>query len=318
MHNLHAGAVDLNLLLALDALLMERNVTKAAARVGLTQSAMSHKLRRLREVFDDDLLVGGRRGMVPTERAEALAGPVRRGLLELHAAIRSTEPFDPSTAERRFTIISSDYADFVILTRVLHYLEQHAPGVSLRMMPYTNAMQTLLEDGTADLVMGIAIDGAGLKQRAVIDENYAVVLREEHPLLDHDDSITLDQYLGLGHILVSGNDEPGAVDRMLASHGLERRIMLRTPYFVGVPFMVARSDLVATLPRALAQEAATFASIRLLPPPIELASFRITMTWHERSHRDPAHAWLRDLARNLTVEALVDHKAQASTSSPPP
>lgn len=317
MHNLHAGAVDLNLLLALDALLMERNVTKAAARVGLTQSAMSHKLRRLREVFADDLLVGGRRGMVPTERAEALAGPVRRGLLELHAAIRSTEPFDPATTERRFTIISSDYADFVILTRVLHYLEQHAPGVSLRMLPYTNSMQTLLEDGTADLVMGQAIDGTALKQRAVIDERFVVVLRDGHPALDHGDSITLDQYTGLGHILVSGNDEPGIVDRVLATHGRERHIALRTPYFVGVPFMVARSDLVATLPRALAQEAATFTSLRLLPPPLELPSFRITMTWHERSHRDPAHAWLRDLSRNLTAEALLERQAQASTSSPP-
>lgn len=316
MQNLHAGSVDLNLLLALDALLMERNVTRAAARVGLTQSAMSHKLRKLREVFDDDLLVGGRHGMVPTERAEALAGPVRRGLLELHAAVRSTEPFDPATAERRFTIISSDYADFVILTRVLSYLEQRAPGVSIRMLPYTDSISTQLEDGTADLVMGIAIEGSGLKQRSVFDETFVVIVREGHPVLADGDAITMDQYLHYGHVLVSGDDGPGLVDRVLAERGLERRITLRTPYFVGVPFIVARSDLVATLPRALAQEASTFAPLRLLAPPLPLPSFRITMTWHERSHRDPAHGWLRDLSRRLTVEALVERRTEEPAPKP--
>lgn len=309
MQNLHAGTVDLNLLLALDALLMERNVTRAAARIGLTQSAMSHKLRRLREVFDDDLLVGGRHGMVPTERAEALAGPIRRGLLELHAAIRSTEPFDPATTQRRFTIISSDYADFVILTRVLAYLEHHAPGVSIRMLPPDDSARARLEDGTADLVMGLAIEGSGLKQRAVFDESFVVIAREGHPLLADGDSLTMERYLRHGHVLVSGDDEPGIVERVLAERGLERHIMLRTPYFAGVPFIVARSDLLATVPWALAQEASTFAPLRLLAPPLPLPSFRITMTWHERSHRDPAHGWLRDLSRNLTVEALVERGA---------
>lgn len=308
MQDLHAGTLDLNLLLALDALLLERNVTRAAARVGLTQSAMSHKLRRLRELFEDDLLVGGRQGMVPTERALALAGPVRRGLLELQAAVRITAPFEPSTAQRDFTVISSDYADFVILPRVLEHLGQHAPGIGLRMRPPSNTVRHALEDGSADLSMGTPVEGSGLKQRIVFREHFVVIAREGHPAIEGG-VLSLPRYAAQGHVLVSANDSPGLVDHALAEQGLERRILLRTPYFVAVPFMVARSDLLATVPRALAEEAARFVPLRLLPPPLPLPSFAITMTWHERVHRDPAHEWLRELARRLTVEALAERGA---------
>lgn len=308
MQDLHAGALDLNLLLALDALLHERNVTRAAGRVGLTQSAMSHKLRRLRELFEDDLLVGGRQGMVPTERALALAGPVRRGLLELHAAIRSTTPFDPATAERDFTIVSSDYADFVILPRVLEHLSRHAPGIGLRMRPSATPKPEALEDGSADIVMGMAVEGSGLKQRVVFDETLVVIIRDGHPALADDGTLSLERYAALGHVQVTDDDGPGIVDRALAQHGLRRRVVLRTPYFAAVPFMVARSELVATVPRALAEEAAGLVPLRLLPPPLPVPSFRIMMTWHERSQRDPAHEWLRELARSLTVEALAERR----------
>lgn len=318
MQELHEGALDLNLLLALDALLLERNVTRAAARVGLTQSAMSHKLRRLRELFGDDLLVGGRQGMVPTERALALAGPVRRGLLELCSALRSTAPFDPATARRDFTILSSDYADFVILPRVLEHLSRHAPGIGIRMRPPVGAIQQALEDGSADLLMGMSIEGSGLKQRAVFEETFVVIVRQGHPALADDGaSIPLERYVELGHVLVSASDEPGLVDERLRARGLSRRVVLRTPYFVGVPFIVARSELVATVPRALAEEAATLVPLRILPTPLPMPSFRIMMTWHERSHRDPAHEWLRELSRRLTVEALAERRGHEPLSADP-
>jgi DNA-binding transcriptional LysR family regulator len=223
MQELHDGALDLNLLMALDALLLERNVTRAAARVGLTQSAMSHKLRRLRELFDDDLLVGGRQGMVPTERALALAGPVRRGLLELHSAIRITAPFDSATARRDFTIVSSDYADCVILPRVLEHLSRHAPGIGLRMRPPMGALQQALEDGSADIVMGRPVEGSGLKQRLVFEETFVVIVRAGHPALADDGaSLPIERYVELGHVMVSANDEPGIVDLELAKRGLSR------------------------------------------------------------------------------------------------
>jgi DNA-binding transcriptional LysR family regulator len=313
MQELHDGTLDLNLLLALDALLLERNVTRAATRVGLTQSAMSHKLRRLRELFEDDLLVGGRQGMVPTERALALAGPVRRGLLELRSAIRSTTPFDPATAERDFTIISSDFADFVILPRVLEYLSSHAPHIGLRMRPPTGEIQQALEDGSADLVMGRPVEGSGLKQRVVFEETLVTIIRPDHPALADDGaSLPLERYLELGHVMMSSDDAPGVVDHVLAARGLSRRIVLRTPYFVGLPFMVARSQLVAVVPRSLAEEAASVVPLRILPPPLPLPSTRIVMTWHERAHRDPAHEWLRELARRLTVQAVAERQGSAA------
>jgi DNA-binding transcriptional LysR family regulator len=309
MQELHDGALDLNLLMALDALLLERNVTRAAARVGLTQSAMSHKLRRLRELFDDDLLVGGRQGMVPTERALALAGPVRRGLLELHSAIRITAPFDSATARRDFTIVSSDYADCVILPRVLEHLSRHAPGIGLRMRPPMGALQQALEDGSADIVMGRPVEGSGLKQRLVFEETFVTIVRAGHPALTDDGtSLPLERYVELGHVMVSANDEPGIVDIELAERGLSRHVVLRTPYFASVPLMVARSELTATIPRALAEEAATLVPLRILPPPVPLPSFRIMMTWHERAQRDPAHEWLRELSRRLTVEAVAQRR----------
>jgi len=317
MQELHDAALDLNLLLALDALLLERNVTRAATRVGLTQSAMSHKLRRLRELFGDDLLVGGRQGMVPTERALALAGPVRRGLLELRSAIRSTAPFDPATAQRDFTIISSDYADFVILPRVLEHLSQHAPGIGLRMRPPTLAIQPALEDGSADLVMGQAIEGSGLKQRVVFEETLVTIVRPDHPALtDGGTCLPLERYLELGHVMMSADDGPSVIDHILAARGRSRRIVLRTPYFVGLPFMVARSELVAVIPRSLAEEAASVVPLRIVPPPLPLPSTRIMMTWHERAHRDPAHEWLRELARRITAETVASRQGHENPVAP--
>lgn len=307
MYDLHANKIDLNLLTALDALLSERNVTKAATRVGLSQSAMSHKLRRLRDLFEDELLVGGRAGMVPTERALALAEPVRRGLLELQSALLSVEDFDPATARRRFTIGSTDYADFVILPRVLDHLARHAPGITLRIEPLGDRMVESLEDGTIDLVMGIALQGSALRQRPVYDEGFMTIAREGHPALDGDGELDLPRYLELGHVMMSKDDSPGLVDEALARVGHQRRVVLSTPYFVPIPFIVAGSDLVATIPRALAVTAATRAPLRLLVPPVPLPTFRIMATWHERSHRDPAHQWLRDLSRRLTIESLAQH-----------
>ncbi|MEM7151268.1 MAG: LysR family transcriptional regulator [Myxococcota bacterium] len=307
MQDIHGGAIDLNLMVALDALLEDRNVTRAAARVGLTQSAMSHRLRRLRELFDDELLVGGRQGMVPTPRAMALVAPVRRGLLELHAAVRNTTPFDPSTAERRFTIVTSDFADLVILPRVMEYVGRVAPGISMRIQPPSGgSIVQALEHGVADLVMGTGgLEGASLRMRSVCDESFVVILRVGHPILEGRDHITVEEYASLGHVVVAHTDQPGVVDERLAERGLARRTVLRTPYFNGVPFMVARSDLVATIPRAIAEVASNFADLRIVEPPVELPTFRIMATWHERVHRDPAHRWLRELARDMTVQALA-------------
>lgn len=305
MQDIHGGAIDLNLMVALDALLEDRNVTRAAARVGLTQSAMSHRLRRLRELFEDELLVGGRQGMVPTPRAMALVAPVRRGLLELHAAVLNTTPFDPATAQRTFTIVTSDFADLVILPRVMEHVGRFAPGISMRVQPPSvGGIVQALEHGAADLVMGSPLEGASLRTRAVCDETFVVILRKGHPILEGGDRISVEQYAALGHVLVAHDDRPGVVDFELAKHGLKRRTVLRTPYFNGVPFMVARSDLVATMPQAIAEEASKYAELCIVEPPVRLPTFRIMATWHERVHRDPAHRWLRELARDMTVQAL--------------
>lgn len=286
--------LDMNLLTALEALLAEANVTRAAQKVGITQSAMSHKLRRLRELFDDPLLVGGRGGMKPTPRAVSLLGPLRRNLRELRALVHAARPFEPATAVREFTVVSTDFAEFEILPRVLEDITVEAPQVSITMREPWPGMVQALEDGSVDVVMGPPVEGpAGLVRRKVADDEFVCVVRRDHPGVAQ--ALDLDAFLCLPHLLVSPRTTgPGFVDEALAAHGLRRRVALRIPHFLGAPFVIARSDLVATLSRVLAEEACLILPLRMFPVPIDIPPIRIFMTWHERFSRDPGHAWLRE------------------------
>ncbi len=308
--------LDLNLLLAFDALMDTCNVTRAAERLGITQSAMSHKLRRLRDTFDDPLLVGGRQGMYPTPRAERLAEPVRRALRELRVALRAAEPFDAATARRTFVVASSDYAEFEILPRVLERLSADAPGVDVHMVVTWADLPARLESGAVDLSVGPELPPvAGLKCTTVGREDFVCLVRADHPGVG--ETLDLDTYLRLPHLLVSpGGEIGGVVDEALAAMGQQRRITMRTPHFLGGPFIAARSDLVMTAPAALARRAAELLPLRLFVPPLSLPTTRVVMTWHERFDNDSAHAFLRDLAAVATRAVVVDDGGASSGLQP--
>lgn len=303
MQDDHTQGLDLNLLVALETLVEERNVTKAAARLGLTQSAMSHKLRRLREELGDPLLVQGRQGMVATPTAERLLAPVRKGLREIRAALRTVEPFDAATSRRCFTVITTDYAEFAILPKVLAYSSAHAPFVSATMREIWPGMFDALEDGSADLIVGPQVPPTtGLVQRRIAEDGFMCAVRKDHPKVG--DTLDLALFLELHHVLIApGPRGPmGIVDEALAEMGLERHVAMRVPHFLGGPYIAAQSDLVLTAPRALLVHAAQILPLKLFDVPVELPPGRIFMIWHDRVSDDPGNIWLRELTARCTAE----------------
>jgi len=305
--------IDLNLLVALDALARERSVTKAAERAGVTQSAMSHTLRRLRELFDDPLLVRGRGGMVLTPRAEALAVPLRSGLVSLARTLAEPQPFEPEHASRTFRIVSPDLFDALVLPTLLQRIGQQAPSVDLAIVPTPTRLSDSLETGDVDLAiypvlldphpfdLGAQVDPE-LQSRTLFRDSFRCFVRNDHPALSGRRRLTLRAYTRLNHILVSpGGEGPGVVDLILHAQGLERRIALRVPHFATALEVIAQSDLVLTAPRSLSN-CSTASTLASHPTPLDLPEHAITMIWHPRFTEDPAHRWLRQLMVDVTHE----------------
>lgn len=311
------ATLDLNLLVALDTLLRERSVTAAARHLGLTQSAMSHKLRRLREQLDDPLFISGRHGLTPTPRAQALEAPLRAALYDVTAALKVGAPFDPATAQRTFQIAAADLMELAILPEVLSRLEGQAPGLSILMRRRDRASVESLASGKLDLLIqpgGRSVPGFELEERAGIarkhlsDEGFSVVARLDHPVLAGRKKLTQKRYLEQGHVLVSpGGGDRGVVDQVLAPRGLTRRIAVSLPHFVAAPFLVARTDLLLTCPTSLARAAAEYAPLRVMEPPFELPRTQLYMYWHQRFQHDAGHRWLRDFVVGLQGGADSGH-----------
>ncbi len=311
VHNVAAlHQIDLNLLVALDALTRERSVTKDAERAGVTQSAMSHTLRRLRELFDDPLLVRGRGGMVLTPRAEALAVPLRSGLLALARTLAEPAAFDPSRATRTFRLVSPDLFDALVLPALLARIGREAPSVDLAVVPTPKRLADSLETGEVDLAihpvlldptpfdLGTQVDPE-LQSRALFRDSFQCFVRKGHPLLDTR-RLTLKRYASLDHILVSpGGEGPGLVDRMLAEQGAARRIAVRVPHFATALEVLTQSDLVLTGPASLAKSSSA-SKLASRPVPLKIPEHAITMLWHPRFREDPAHRWLRSLMLEVT------------------
>ncbi len=311
MRTAHAAlrGVDLNLVRVLDALLAERHVTRAAARLGISQSAASHALARLRRLLADPLLVRGPRGargprsphevMVPTPRALALAPALERALAELAAALRPPAPFDPATARRTFHLAIGDYAELVLLPALVARLATIAPGVDLFVRAVPDDLAAALAAGDVDLVLAPPrprdLSGPGLYQRHLFDERFVCALRRGHPAATR--RLTLDRFCDLDHVLIAPRGTAGGyVDDALARLGRRRRVAVTVPHFLVVPHVVATTDLVVTLPARVAAALAAPHRLVTRPPPAALGvtGFAIHQLWHERTHGDAAGRWLRD------------------------
>jgi len=301
---INLSRVDLNLLVHLDALLSERSVTRAAARVGLGQSSMSHNLARLRDLFGDELLTRGPEGLRLTPRALSLVEPVRTALAQVQALISRDAAFDPGTATRTFRLGLSDSMEALVAPSLLAELRDTAPGIHLRL--YDIDSSALLDDLDTDrleLAIGhgdFARGQAHHKQRLLFTDRYLCLFNAE--LTGIQGAMSLDDYVRLPHVLTSlrdGQDIKGVVDDALAKLGLRRTVVLITPRFLSVPTLVAKAPVIVTMPGRLARFFAAELGLSLSPPPVELADSRTSMFWHASYDRDPAHAWLRQLVLRL-------------------
>jgi DNA-binding transcriptional LysR family regulator len=310
------ASIDLNLLVALDALLGELSVTRAGQRIGLSQPAMSHALARLRDLLDDELLVRSPEGMRPTERAKELAPRVRSLLETIQRDLLTAGEFDPAADDRRFAVAASDYVGAVLLPELVGLLRERAPRVELRVRPLPPEVPVqALADGDLDLVVGTFRDvPAQVCHDELFREGFACVL----PAGAGRRSLTAEELAAMDHVLVSSPSEgAGPVDAALAERGLTRRIAVYVPHFLTAPAVVARSaDLVVTLPERIARAAAGRLPVAIVAPPFELPRFPVSMIWHTRTSRHPAHRWLRALVAEAAGLSAAD--ATHRKEPPPP
>ena len=293
MHSMNIAKLDLNLLVALDALLAERHVSRAAHRLGLSQPAMSHALRRLREAFADPLLVRTKDGLAPTLQAEALAAPLRAALESLQAAISQQQLFTAATSQRSFSLGTSDYAEFVLLPPLLKLTARIAPRVDLWVRRYDN-FEARLQQGEIDLALGVnPRPDAGIRSRVLFRDRFVVIMRRNHPLAKNK-KLSLSAFASASHAFIApGGTRGGAVDTALATVGRERRIAIGVPHFLVAPYIVAETDLLLTVGERIARAYAKHLPLRIIEAPLALPDFAVAMIWHERTETDAGHQWLR-------------------------
>lgn len=294
---------DLNLLPVFVVLMEERNVTRAAERLGMTQPALSNTLNRLRDVMRDPLFVRERYGMKPTELAEEIAPAIAEALAKLDEVMLGQQDFDPATAERLFTIAPNDYVEFVLVPAIVERLSQVAPGIRLRLTPFgSDVAETGIMSGTTAMVLGRLTDPPdNLVVQHMMDDGLACVLRADHPEIG--DSLSREQYEGLKHVnmLPPGRLRAGLF-QSLERQGLKREVAVSVTHFLSIPELVAVTDYCTTLPTLICRRIALDPRLKVLAPPVDLGTFPVQMAWHVRHRNDPAHRWLRGLIGDVAKE----------------
>lgn len=294
---MNLAAFDLNLLTSFDALMTERHVGRAAARIGIGQPAMSKRLATLRLLLRDDLFIRTRAGVRPTERAIELAEPVRVSLTTLKTALGGHRAFRPEQAERTFRISMTDHIAAVLLPPLMATLSQEAPRVTLSVR-FENRLEVAgaLTDGDLDLAMTILPDGPpAIRKADLFEERFVCLVSETHSeiRLPQGTTIPLDLYLRHPHILVTmAGDTWGFVDRLLAEQGHRRKVALAMPYNLAVPAVVTGTDMIVTIAERIADRFAA-AGLQRLAAPVPWEPYTETMLWHRRNDADPGLAWLR-------------------------
>ncbi|HEY6726252.1 MAG TPA: LysR family transcriptional regulator [Polyangiaceae bacterium] len=286
--------IDLNLLLVLATLLEERSVTRAASRLGRTQSAVSHALGRLRELLNDELLTRSPQGMEPTLHALELIEPLKQALSLFQRVVEPPSHFEPLAATGVMRIGAVDYFASVLLPAYVERVARAAPGLQLVVSPQSDDAPIQLIAGELDLALGMFGElPTGLYRQRLFQESLLCIVRGDHPVVQ--DTLTLEHYLSLQHVTIStGTSTQSLVEVALQARGLTRRVALRLPYFLAGALIVARTDYILTLPGRLAQNVCSLAPVQAFHVPIEVPSWYFHQVWHERCHALPVHQWLRD------------------------
>jgi len=292
--------VDLNLLRVFDAVLQERSVTAAAARLGLTQPAVSNALARLRTLLGDALFVRTPVGMEATPFARGVAEPVRQALALLDSALAHGPGFEPASATRAFRFYMSDLGQIEFLPPLIERVQRAAPGVRLEAVALdVEDIAGALGTGALDLAMGF-LPGLGppVRRRALFRDPYLCLMRADHPIK----TLTKRKFLDASHALVTYRGGHRVVEEALERAGLARRISLRLPHFTVVPMVLERTDLICTLPARVARVFERRGKLKSLPPPVPIPVADVAVHWHERFDADQGNRWLREQLIELFAE----------------
>lgn len=297
--------IDLNLLVYLDVLLRERNVTRSANHLGITQPAMSNVLKRLRQLLDDPLLVKTSDGMTATERALQLQPLVRAAVEAAEKVIEDRSPFEPDTEERIFRVMASDYAESTLIPKALHFLREHAPNITLDVLTPSDVSFSDIEQGRVDMAINRFEELPGsFHQKTLWKDSFSCIVNKNHPILQG--HFNLQTYLDAQHIWVSktgygigvGIDPSdiqrlGWVDLALDRIGKKRDIRLFTRHYRVATYIAQQQDLIATLPSRIAQLQADNPNVQVLEPPFEIPLLEMKMAWSPLLHNNNGHKWLR-------------------------
>lgn len=298
--------VNVMLMRAVLTLVSEAHVSRAAAHMNMTQPAMSKLLAKVRVMYGDPLLVRTEKGMVPTTRALELASQIRNILRLIDDSVAGTPAFTPATAQAHFRLLASESLTLSFVPSLIKTLQSESPFVTLSIHPpqLLRARQEL-EESRADFVMSsVRPSYEGLRSVPMFKQKLVVVVSTRHSTIRK--QLTLDDYLAFPHAYYAGleGDTPlieSTVDEVLAQHGLRRTIATWLPSALGSPAIVADTDLIATLPERVAHRFAAALGLRVFEPPLPFPDIEVALYWHERSHLDPAHQWLRSVMRQIAL-----------------
>ncbi len=298
------ASLDANLLVALDALLQEANVTRAAKRIGITQSAMSQTLGRLRRQFDDPVLIKVGRHMEPSPFGLRIRGRLHTALAELEAVVRDRPSFDPGSATDRFVIATVDYLAMLVVPKLRAAIAATAPGVSLAVHALdADSITAQLAAGTVHAYLGVrGQTERALQTHTLYQEHLKLLVDREHPLARA--TISTQAWAQAAHVHVSPRRERGSVvGRALAAAGYDRRVALEVPFFALLPGVLSGTDLVATVPGRIAEHFAEHFGLVVRDPPIALPPFEVCVAWHPMFATEPSLAWFRDVVARAATDS---------------
>lgn len=298
--------IDLNLLSVFQEVYRERQISSAARKLGLSQSAVSNALARLRRAFGDELFVRTASGMQPTPLATQMADPIGVAMAQVALALNQRSRFDPATSGRRFVLAMTDVGEIYFMPTLIERCRVLAPLVEISSVRAgTLALKEEMESGRVDLAVGPFEDvSEALYQRQLFRQPYVTMFRKGHPLgrLDKGE-LTLARFVKAEHMLVDASESPyDRINALLARAGIGPAVRFRVPHFTAVPYMVATSDLVVTVPQKLAERAALPFALEWVTPPLALPALQTNVFWHRRYNQDPGNQWLRGLLAELFAE----------------
>jgi len=319
MRQTHLASVDLNLLVALDALLRHSSVTRAAQETGLSQPAMSRALARLRDLFDDPILVRSGHAMVPTRRALEVVAPLNDSLESIRRTLEPPGIFDARTARRAFVVTAVDTTQAVVLPSLLKRIADEAPGIEVSTAPLrsTTEMFAQLSSGERDLGIG-RFDSVpdGIQSAYLYQDRIVCLARKGHPRIRG--KLTMKRYLAESHLAPESAPalgRPFSIDGILAAMGHRRRVACTVENLAMAPFVVARTDLLCSAPGETIAPFASGLGLRILDPPFEAPGFDLHLAWHERNARDGGHTWLRDTILDLFRDSARGPRTRAGVPS---